>query len=56
MARIKPIPESHDRTDRIASMQLAFTEEPLYTGLFYQATRPTIGECFEEIRKASYQE
>lgn len=55
MARIKPIPESHDRTDRIASMQLAFTEEPLYTGLFYQATRPTIGECFEEIRKASYQ-
>lgn len=55
MERIKPIPKDHDVTDRIASMQLAFTEEPLYTGLFYQVSRPTIGDNLEEVRSASLQ-
>jgi len=53
IGRIQPVPENHDTTDRIASMQLAFTEEPLYTGLFYQVSRPTINDNLEEVRSAA---
>ena len=30
------LPADHDRSDRMAAMRLAFSEDPLYTGIFYQ--------------------
>jgi len=34
--RVIPIPESHDRTDRMAALALAFDTEKIYLGIFYQ--------------------
>ncbi len=34
--RVVPIPETHDRTDRMAALALAFESEKIYLGVFYQ--------------------
>lgn len=48
--RIKPLPETHDTTDRISGMKLAMTNEPLYTGLFYKINKPSLAQRLEHIR------
>ncbi len=48
---VKPIPSSHDTSDRMAAMALASSEEPLYTGVYYQAARPTLLDVVEENRR-----
>lgn len=51
--RIKPLPENHDTTSKIAGMELAFTHDYLYTGLFYKINKPTLEEKYEQIRNVS---
>jgi len=51
--RLKPLPADHDKTDRIAGMKLAMTQEPLYTGLFYQINKPTLEQKLNHIRSVA---
>lgn len=46
---IKPIPENHDTKDRLSAMGLAFSEEGLYTGLFYSIDKPTYEERYNDV-------
>ena len=47
------IPESHDKTDKMAAMQLAYSQEPAYSGIFYQIEKPTLDErLHSNIEKA----
>jgi 2-oxoglutarate ferredoxin oxidoreductase subunit beta len=38
------VPADHDRTDRLKAMELAYSYSPLYTGIFYQIRKPTLGD------------
>lgn len=54
--RIQPLPENHDRTDRLLGMKYAFTSEPLYTGIFYEKERPTLHDKLDHIKTMSIDE
>jgi 2-oxoglutarate ferredoxin oxidoreductase subunit beta len=54
--RIKQIPENHDTTNRIEGMEYAMTQEPLYMGIFYDISRPTLMDKLNHIRELSLEE
>ncbi len=39
--KVTPMPAAHDSTDRIKAMTLSLDTSVIYTGVFYQAERPT---------------
>lgn len=50
---IKPLPDDHPLDQIIKSMELAYSEDPLYTGVFYQIERPSLENHLQnEIDKA----
>ena len=50
---LAPVPEDHDREDRIAGLRLASEQEKIYLGVFHRSQRPTLEEkCQEMERKA----
>lgn len=51
----RPLPEDHDRTDKMKAMELAYAADPMYTGIFYQVEKPTLEDRLQsEISKASF--
>ena len=48
---VTPLPAGHDTANRVAAMALASSLEPLYTGVYYQVTRPTMLDVVEETRR-----
>jgi len=44
----KEIPATHDRMDRIAALQIAWSETP-YTGVLYSIERPTLQEQLDTV-------
>lgn len=54
--RIKSLPPDHDTKDRIAGMRLAFGQQHLYTGLFYQIDKPTLNDRIDSVKKKSLEE
>ena len=50
---VKPLPDSHDHSDQVAAMSLALDEKGFYTGVFYQAIKPTYSELKETIGERS---
>lgn len=50
-ANVAPIPESHDPRDLRAAFELALDTERVYTGVFYENDRPTMGDKIEHQRK-----
>ena len=50
---LQPLPENHDKTDKLMAMQMAYVQEPVYTGIFYQIEKSTLEDRLEdEIVKA----
>lgn len=39
--KVTPVPEGHDRSNRLASMKLCIEDDRLYLGVFYQEEAPT---------------
>ena len=37
-----PLPKDHDRTDKVKALQLAYSIDPVYTGIFYRIEKPTL--------------
>jgi len=54
--RIVKLPENHDTSDRLLGMKYAFTQEPLFTGIFYVSNRPTLMDKLDEIKTMSMDE
>lgn len=46
---IRYIPEEHSTQDRLNAMNLAFSEEGLYTGVFYEIDKPTYEERYLDV-------
>lgn len=54
--RIKQLPKNHETANRIISMEYAMTHEPLYMGIFYDISRPTLLDKLDHIRELSMDE
>jgi len=39
---LTPLPEDYDPTDKMKAIQYAYSEETIYSGIFYQQDRPTL--------------
>jgi len=49
----QPLPADHPRDNKLKAMEMAYAQAPLYTGIFYQVRKPTLGERLDmEIEKA----
>ena len=44
VAKSAPVPAAHERTDKAKAMDLAYSDDPLYMGIFYQVDKPTLGD------------
>ena len=45
----QPLPEGHDRTNKLAAMEKAYSTEPIYTGIYYQVNKPTLDENLDNL-------
>lgn len=51
---IQPLPEDHPCTDKLKALEMAYTANPIYTGIFYQVDKPTLEDNLNhEIEKAT---
>ncbi|HHS14021.1 MAG TPA: 2-oxoacid:ferredoxin oxidoreductase subunit beta [bacterium] len=39
---VQPLPKEHDPGNKLGALELAYTERPLYTGIFYQVQKPVL--------------
>ena len=50
---LQPLPEDHQRDNKMAAMDLAYKTAPMYTGIFYQIQKPTLEDNLQaDIQKA----
>lgn len=49
----RPLPESHNPEDRLAAMGFAFSEDAVFTGVFYKTKKPTYEDRFRAIIEKS---
>ena len=54
--RIRPLPVDHDVKDKIAGMKLAFTNDHLYTGMFYHSDKPRLDNKLNEVKELAQQQ
>ncbi len=47
-SKLRPLPADHPRGDRLRAIEMGFSKEPLYTGIFYEIDKPTLGDNLEE--------
>jgi 2-oxoglutarate/2-oxoacid ferredoxin oxidoreductase subunit beta len=40
--RLAPLPADHSPADKLAALQLAYSNDPIYTGVFYNVRKPTL--------------
>lgn len=41
-AMFQPLPDNHDKTNKLAAMEKAYSTEPFYSGVYYQIEKPTL--------------
>ena len=52
-SQFAPLPEGHDPTDKLKALELAYSVDPVYVGIFYQVTKPPLAwRLDEEIGRA----
>ncbi len=53
-AMLQPLPEDHPREDKLKAMEMAYCEQPMYTGIFYQIQKPTLEDRLQSVIKQSW--
>ena len=51
--RLAPLPESHSPTDKLAALQLAYSSDPIYTGIFYNLLKPTLEARLRQLNDSA---
>lgn len=46
-AALQPLPEDHDRKDKMAAIVRGYSSSPIFTGIFFQTEKPTLEERLE---------
>jgi 2-oxoglutarate ferredoxin oxidoreductase subunit beta len=47
-SQFTPLPEGYDPSDKLKALELAYSVDPVYTGVFYKTIKPTLGARLEE--------
>ncbi|AHC16147.1 2-oxoacid:ferredoxin oxidoreductase subunit beta [Salinispira pacifica] len=47
------LPESHDREDKMEAFRMAYSRDPLYSGIFYEVDKPSLEERLKSQREAA---
>lgn len=50
-AMLQPLPEDHPREDKLKALEMAYSDSPMYTGVFYQVQKPTLEERLQSVIK-----
>ena len=50
-AILQPLPEDHPRDNKLAAMERAYSDAPIYTGVFYQVQKPTLEDRLQTVIK-----
>jgi 2-oxoglutarate ferredoxin oxidoreductase subunit beta len=53
-AILQPLPEDHPREDKLKALEMAYKEDPILTGIFYQVQKPTLEERLQSVIKQSW--
>jgi 2-oxoglutarate ferredoxin oxidoreductase subunit beta len=51
--RLQPLPEDHPSGDKTASVQRAYSSDPIYTGIFYTVRKATLEARLDELRESA---
>jgi 2-oxoglutarate ferredoxin oxidoreductase subunit beta len=52
-AAFSPLPDDHDRANKLKALELAYSTDPVFTGIFYRITKPTLENRLQsDIRRA----
>jgi len=46
---LQPLPEDHPKEDKLKAMEMAYSEDPIYTGIFYQVKKPTLEDRLQSV-------
>ncbi|MFW6344637.1 MAG: hypothetical protein ACOC2B_07820 [Sediminispirochaetaceae bacterium] len=46
-----PLPEGFPTKERIEAIEYSFSTDPIYTGIFFRESKPTLEERFVSIEK-----
>ncbi len=46
---VKPLPEDHDTSDRMSAYKYAYSEEHMYTGVFYKEEKSCLEERLQKV-------
>lgn len=46
---VKPLPEDHNPSDKMAALKYAYSEEHMYTGVFYKEDKTSLEERLQEV-------
>ena len=50
---VKPLPEDHDTSDKMAAFKYAYSDESMYTGVFYKQQKTSLEERLQEVFKTA---
>lgn len=50
---LQPLPEDHNREDKLKALELAYEDNPMRTGIFYQVQKPTLEDRLQSVIKQS---
>jgi len=48
---LQPLPDDHPRDDKLKAFEMAYSEKPIYTGIFYQVNKPTLEDRLQSVIK-----
>jgi 2-oxoglutarate ferredoxin oxidoreductase subunit beta len=51
--RLAPLPDSYSPADKVAALQMAYSDDPIYTGLFFRVQRPTLDERLQQLHNSA---
>lgn len=46
---VKPLPEDHNTSDKMAALKYAYSDKNLYTGIFYKQSKSSLEERLQEV-------
>ncbi|MFW6131449.1 MAG: thiamine pyrophosphate-dependent enzyme [Candidatus Aminicenantaceae bacterium] len=50
-SQFKPVPDDHPVDNKMKAMELAYSRNPIYTGIYYQIQKPTLEDLLQEQTK-----
>ncbi len=51
--RLAPLPDNHPLADKVAALQLAYSSDPIYTGIFYSIRKPTLDARLRQLHDSA---